>query len=184
MVNTEFYNTPDGTVMIKQLGNAVREVTIHNREFIQEMLSIIRERYPKAFARLSELYTKNERNRLLFEFNIVHRFIRCNFGEYDQQRYDIDFRGQFCFEEVHCPLRGECVHEGVICKPELDTRLTDREQEIIRMIADGYQAQDIADELYISVATVNRHRENIKAKLQLRNIGDMVSYYHNNLKKQ
>ena len=184
MVNTEFYNTPEGIIMVKKQGSPVREFTINDREIIQEILSVIRECYPKAFSRLSGLYTKNERNRLLFEFNIVNRFIRCNFGEYDQQAYDIDYQGRFCFEEVHCPLRGECLHEGVICKPELNTKLTEREKEIVKFIADGLQAQDIADELYISVATVNRHRENIKAKLRLRNIGEIVSYYHNNLKNQ
>ena len=183
MENTEFYSTPDGTVMIKKQGCPVCDFTISDRGIIQEMLSIIRERYPLAFTRLSELYTRNERNRLLFEFNIVHRFIRCNFGEYDQQNYDIDFWGRFCFEEVRCPLRGECLHEGVICKPELNTTLTDREKEVIQLIAEGGQAQEIADRLSISVTTVNRHRENIKAKLQLRNIGELVSYYHNNLKK-
>lgn len=184
MVNIEFYNTPEGAVMIKEYGQPVRELILSDRGIVEPMLSILRDRYPIAFARLSELYSRNEQNRWNYEYKMVHRFCRCNFGEYDQNNLDIDYAGTFHFEEVRCPLRGECLHEGVVCRPELNTKLTDREKEIVKLIADGCQAQNIADELCISVATVNRHRENIKAKLQLRNIGEIVSYYHNNLKKQ
>lgn len=182
LANTEFYNTPDGAVMVKQHGKPARELIMSDREIIQEMLFIIRERYKEAFARLNELYTKNERNRCLYEFNIVSRFIRCNFGEYDQNNYDIDHIGRFTFEEVRCPLRGECIHEGIICKPELNTALTEREKEIMKLIAEGLHAQEIANELYISVATVNRHRENIKAKIGAKSIAHIVAYWHNNLK--
>lgn len=184
LTNIEFYNTPTGDVMYKLLDQPVKVLTQSDREVIESMLSILRDRYPIAFARLSELYSKSEKNRWAFEFNMVHRFCRCNFGEYDQYKPDIDHRGVFHFEEVHCPLRGcYCIHEGVICKPELDTRLSDREKEVVKLIAEGCQSMDIANELGLSVATVNRHRENIKAKLQLRNTGEVVSWYHNNLKK-
>lgn len=182
--NIEFYNTPDGAVMLKRHGQPLRELLQSDRDIIEPMLAALRDRYPVAFSRLSELYSTSEANRWVFEYKMIHRFCRCNFGEYDQYNPDIDRAGAFHFEEVRCPLRGECIHEGVICKPELNTRLSRREHDVIKLIADGYQAQDIADELYISIATVNRHRENIKAKLRLRNIGEIVSYYHNNLKNQ
>lgn len=184
LTNIEFYNTPDGDVMVKEFGRPVKVLVKTDREIIESMLSALRDRYPIAFTRLSELYSKSEPDRWVFEYKMVHRFCRCNFGEYDQCNPDIDHLGSFHFEEVRCPLRGcDCIHEGVICKPELDSKLTEREKEIVKLIAEGYQALDIANELCISVATVNRHRENIKAKLQLRNIGEVVSYYHNHLKK-
>lgn len=180
--NIEFYNTPEGAVMIKRHGQPLRELSQSDRDIIESMLAVLRDRYPVAFSRLSELYSTSEADRWVFEFKMIHRFCRCNFGEYDQYNPDIDDTGIFHFEEVRCPLRGcDCLHEGVICKPELNTSLTDREKEVVKLIANGYQAQAIADELYISVATVNRHRENIKAKLGLRCIADIVSYYHTNM---
>ncbi len=87
------------------------------------------------------------------------------------------------FEEVNCPLRGECEHEGVICRPEFNTTLTDREMDVFRLIAFSCQTDDIAAALHISPCTVNRHRENIKAKIKVRNVGEMISYWHQNQMK-
>lgn len=177
MESTEFYNTPEGCVMYKPIGKPVQELTIDSRAVIEEMLDTIKVRYPKAFKALCEQYTASEMNRQVFEFNIVSRFCRCNFGEYDAHTPDVDADGFFHFEEVKCPLRGECRMEGVICKPELDTKLTSRELQVIELISKGLQAQEIADRLFISIKTVQRHRENIKAKLQMRTLAQVSAYY-------
>nr|DAQ67189.1 MAG TPA: response regulator [Caudoviricetes sp.] len=182
MESTEFYNTPEGCVMYKPIGKPVQELTIDSRAVIEEMLDTIKVRYPKAFKALCEQYTASELNRQVFEFNIVSRFCRCNFGEYDANTPDVDADGFFHFEEVKCPLRGECRMEGVICKPELDSKLTSRELQIIELISKGLQAQEIADRLFISVKTVQRHRENIKAKLQMRTLAQVSAYYLEHVK--
>jgi two-component system response regulator NreC len=54
--------------------------------------------------------------------------------------------------------------------------LTDREREVLVLIAQGRSNQEIADTLVISVKTVNRHRENIMAKLNLHSRVDLVRY--------
>jgi DNA-binding CsgD family transcriptional regulator len=175
----EFYKTPDGSVLYKVENQHVKELTLSDRQIITEMIDIIRNRYSECFDALSKLYTISENNRLFFEFNIVSRFIRCNFGEYDAQRADIDADSFFHFEEVGCPLRGECKYEGIICKPKLDTVLTAREKEIVGLIAKGLHTSDIAQSLNISPTTVNRHRENIKAKLNMRTVAQIAAYYTN-----
>lgn len=181
--NVEFYATPDGEVMVKEHHLDARKLKEADRTLVQELLINIRDRHQKAFRCLSELYSSSERNHTHFEYIIIHRFARCNFGEYDQQNYDIDSNGIFQFEEVRCPLRGECIYEGVICKPELNTTLSGREMDVLRLISEGMQANDIAGELNIAVATVNRHRENIKAKINVKTIAQMVNYYVTNFKK-
>lgn len=178
--NIEFYNTPDGEVMIKEEGKPARVFTESERDIVEDMLAFIRDRYTEAYTKLMDLYSKSERNRLYFEFRIVHRFVRCNFGEYDQYNYDINSAGDFDFEEVKCPLRGECAYEGVVCKPKLNTTLTERELMVFRCIASGMQAEDISQELFISIPTVNRHRENIKAKIGVSTVPQMVNYWHIN----
>jgi len=55
-------------------------------------------------------------------------------------------------------------------------RLTPREQEIMRMLAEGISKSDIADRLCISVKTVENHRSNIMKKLDLRSTMDLVRY--------
>ncbi|MET8992654.1 response regulator transcription factor [Nonomuraea wenchangensis] len=53
-------------------------------------------------------------------------------------------------------------------EPVPDTVLTPREEEIVKLIAEGHSSKDIAGILVISVKTVERHRANILAKLGLR----------------
>jgi len=55
-------------------------------------------------------------------------------------------------------------------------QLTVREVEIIRFIADGYTNQEIAAKLFLSTTTVDTHRKNMLAKLQLKNTASLVKY--------
>ncbi|GAB3438414.1 response regulator transcription factor [Streptomonospora sediminis] len=52
--------------------------------------------------------------------------------------------------------------------PELD-RLTQREREVLRLIARGYAYKEVAKELFISVKTVETHVSSVLRKLQLSN---------------
>ena len=54
--------------------------------------------------------------------------------------------------------------------------LTPREREVLTYIAEGYTNREIAEELVISVKTVDRHRENIMRKLNLHNRVELVKY--------
>ncbi|ADD45709.1 response regulator [Stackebrandtia nassauensis] len=52
--------------------------------------------------------------------------------------------------------------------PELD-QLTNREREVLRLLARGYAYKEIARELYISIKTVETHVSNVLRKLQMSN---------------
>ncbi len=54
--------------------------------------------------------------------------------------------------------------------------LTPREREVLTYIAEGYTNREIAENLVISVKTVDRHRENILHKLNLHNRVELVKY--------
>ena len=54
--------------------------------------------------------------------------------------------------------------------------LTPREKEVLVLIAEGLTNPEIADQLVISVKTVDRHRENIMRKLNLHSRIDLVKY--------
>jgi two-component system response regulator NreC len=54
--------------------------------------------------------------------------------------------------------------------------LTDREREVLKLIAEGHTNQEIADKLVISAKTVERHRANIMEKLNLHHRTDLVRY--------
>ena len=58
---------------------------------------------------------------------------------------------------------------------ELD-RLSRREQEVMRMIARGYAYKEVAQELFLSVKTVETHVSNVLRKLQLSNRHELTAW--------
>jgi DNA-binding NarL/FixJ family response regulator len=54
--------------------------------------------------------------------------------------------------------------------------LTDRELNVLRLIGEGHGPRHIADELTLSVKTVESHRDNIRHKLGLENSAELIQY--------
>ncbi|HLN15026.1 MAG TPA: response regulator transcription factor [bacterium] len=54
--------------------------------------------------------------------------------------------------------------------------LTDREKQILALVAEGASNQDIAEKLYISIKTVQSHRAHIMGKLNLHDRTQLVRY--------
>ena len=57
-----------------------------------------------------------------------------------------------------------------------DIPLSDREIEVLKLIAGEYTNGEIAERLFISTRTVDTHRRNILEKLQLKNTAGLVKY--------
>ena len=55
-------------------------------------------------------------------------------------------------------------------------RLTDREFQILCMLAYGRKKKEIAEKLFISVNTINNHRNNILRKMELKGNSDLARY--------
>jgi DNA-binding NarL/FixJ family response regulator len=60
-------------------------------------------------------------------------------------------------------------------KSAFDT-VTEREKEVLKLLAEGYQNKEIADLLHISIKTVEKHRANIMAKLDLHNAAALTAF--------
>ncbi|TLX76880.1 response regulator transcription factor [Labilibacter sediminis] len=56
------------------------------------------------------------------------------------------------------------------------SKLTKREVEIIKYVAQGYINQEIADKLFISLRTVTTHRANINMKIGSKNTAQLIAY--------
>lgn len=54
--------------------------------------------------------------------------------------------------------------------------LTPREQEVMRLLAEGFTVREIAEKLFISPKTVENHRSNLMHKLGLRSAIELVRY--------
>ncbi|MDU0294046.1 response regulator transcription factor [Saccharothrix longispora] len=54
--------------------------------------------------------------------------------------------------------------------------ITDREEEILKLVAEGHSSKEIGDLLFISVKTVERHRANLLQKLGMRDRLELTRY--------
>lgn len=75
--------------------------------------------------------------------------------------------------------------EELLCEQSASTShpvqaLTEREREVLQLTAEGYTSREIGEKLHISHRTVEKHRENIQTKLDLKNAVEMTSYAHQN----
>lgn len=79
----------------------------------------------------------------------------------------------FCGKVLDIILERDTQNEDEVCAP---TRLTKRETEIVKLMAQGTSTQAIADQLSLSVHTVYTHRKNIKQKLGASSAAEVVYY--------
>lgn len=54
--------------------------------------------------------------------------------------------------------------------------LTDREREVLQLIADGKSTKQIASDLNVSTKTVESHRRQVMGKLNIRNVAELTKY--------
>ena len=71
-----------------------------------------------------------------------------------------------CYLEGRKALAGRSLLDAV----------TQREKEVLKLLAEGYQNKEIADMLCISVKTVEKHRSNIMSKLNLHNTASLALF--------
>lgn len=76
---------------------------------------------------------------------------------------------------------GQFITEGLSQKRSESTGdLTDREKDILKRIVVGKSNKEIADELFISARTADTHRTNIKKKLKLTSLSQLIQYAKEN----
>lgn len=84
------------------------------------------------------------------------------------------FEGQNYFSsEVTMSLAGKTVDKT---STGLEVELTEREVEILGLIAEGFSSKQIGDQLFISPRTVDTHRTNLMNKLDIHNIAGLIRF--------
>lgn len=166
MESVEFYII-GGQTCIRRSDGAGKPLIPQDRDAIGFMLENMRKYFPQAVARLEEWASASQPNKLYFEYRIVDRFIRCNFGDADFLHSDVDDYGMFHFEEVKCPLRGICKDEGVVCKPKAQVILPEEEQKVVSLYARGFLPGEIAERLGKAESTCKQQIRNACRRLHL-----------------
>jgi len=177
--NIEFSDTPGGKVEVRIIDKPMFIFEQRHTDLTNSLIEYICEFYPEAYKSLCEIYAKYTYNKLNYKYRIAHRFIRCNFGTHDS-KLDIDRLGNFHFEEVKCPLKGECKHGNILCNPVFNTKLSGRESEVMELYYKGSKSYDIAEALSISIKTVETHKQNSLKKLGLHSLHEFLVYANQN----
>lgn len=61
-------------------------------------------------------------------------------------------------------------------KKEKEVSLTNREKEVLKLIAEEYTTQEIADELFLSKHTIESYRKNLISKLNVKNLAGLTKH--------
>ncbi len=65
---------------------------------------------------------------------------------------------------------------NMVINDDSEINLTNREKEVLQLLAEGNSTKQIASELYISVKTVEAHRANIMQKIKISNLPGLTKY--------
>lgn len=167
--NVEFFVDDD----LKALGLTNRQV-IDFVDFPEEMLAAVDDKISEQPAKAAELDKMGITDRM----ERIHQYLVCNHGGFDLVPDMIN--GELQEPEYWaCPKRGQCKHEGILCdglKTDSGEYLSQREIEILRMVADGIQEAEIAERLFISPLTVAKHTSNIRNKTRRNSIAQLVNF--------
>jgi two-component system, NarL family, response regulator LiaR len=100
-----------------------------------------------------------------------------------------NFKPGQLIEAIHTVIKGEHYSKGFVSeilienflksktkKDGQNNKLTERETEILQAITKGMTNQQLADNLHISVRTVEAHKSNIMKKLKINSTAELVVY--------
>lgn len=84
--------------------------------------------------------------------------------------------GNYYSKEVTQQIMDSLQKHKKVKKSLGDVSLTEREKDVLRLIAQEHTTNEIAEKLFISHHTVESHRKNLISKLQVRGVGGLVKY--------
>ncbi|WP_354667226.1 helix-turn-helix transcriptional regulator [uncultured Duncaniella sp.] len=174
LTNTEFF-TFECEVWSRLPDGSIRQLQQTDSDIIDELIEHIATFYPKAHEALCSEYKGCALNRSYYRFRIASRFIRCNFAQLDNIP-DFSDSCRCAFEFIPCPLRGECRHEKIICRPEFDHKLSAAEMPVLGLWFNGRSIDDIAGQLCLSPHTIHNHIRNAYQRLDIHSRSEFVRY--------
>ncbi len=163
-------------VLKKYFSDYCREVRDHVRREERNLEAMLTEGGP---TRVSDHYAKshdNIKDKLNDLTQIIYKYIpgeRLN-EEMMELVFDI--------MQLSRDLEKHATIEETLLLPPEDYSLSDREQEVLELVAQGLSSKEIAERLCIAVNTVNTHRKSITRKTGIKSVAGLAVYAM--LKKQ
>ncbi|PIB36198.1 hypothetical protein BFP72_12740 [Reichenbachiella sp. 5M10] len=138
-----------------------------------ETTKLIRQDHPKVKVLILSMYNKPEFIRHLIEIG-AHGYVLKNTPKKEliEAIQNVHHGIEHFSEEIKDTIMKNLKTKGHVG----EAYLTDRERDIIRLLADGFTTNEIAEKLFISVHTVDTHRKNLLTKLNQKNIASLIRY--------
>ncbi|MBK7867572.1 MAG: response regulator transcription factor [Ignavibacteriales bacterium] len=98
-------------------------------------------------------------------------FVTKNASKYELQQAitEVYNGGNYFSKEILQKISFQIIH-----KPFFQDYLTIREQDVLNLVCRGLTSQEIAEQLFISLKTVEVHRTNIFGKAKVRNTAELI----------
>ena len=106
----------------------------------------------------------------------VKKFISTNVSEKELKELQLEISTNDLFFDKEIKAQYEFSPEDAFKNTCAELNISEREVEIIKLIAEGFINKEIADKLFLSTHTVNTHRKNIMAKLGVSNATGIVIF--------
>jgi DNA-binding NarL/FixJ family response regulator len=100
----------------------------------------------------------------------------CTFSEMVTAINTVFAGGTYICPQIANIVREDYVRSFAIKDPSVSTLLSNREKEVLQLIAEGKNVKEIAFAFNLSVKTIETHRQHIMEKLDLHNIAALTKY--------
>lgn len=160
---------------IDELDIIVLDINMPDKDGI-EVTTELKKTYPEIKILIVTMYNRKEFIKSLMEIG-VDGYILKNSGK-DELVAALNSlnRGEpYYGAEITKTVMKSYQKQRVFDSP-LDIEMSEREKEIIRLIADGLSTHEIGEKLFLSTHTINTHRKNILNKLNVKNSAGVIRY--------
>ncbi len=145
---------------------------------LEGIIQIVK-KYPKAKLLAITEFKNNETIAKALEFGITSHLLKdCDKDEIVEAIYETAIGKRFmCGKIVNAVVDSTNKLVATVTSYNCDgMNVSEREMEIIKLIAEGLSNKEVADKLFLSTHTVTTHRKNIMAKLGVNNTAGLVLF--------
>ena len=128
----------------------------------------VKERYPEIKVIVLTMYKRKQFIRELIEVGADGCILKSNSGKELMNAIDRVQNGSSYFDQM-----GQFVDAVQQLK---EYQLSEREIEVIELIAEGHTSKEISERLFISEHTVKTHRKNIFRKLNIKEVAELIQF--------
>jgi DNA-binding CsgD family transcriptional regulator len=180
MARSVIIGTPS-YLLKKGLASTISEIFEAEIVFIDtlEQINLYIDKNPVYCVIIDEaLLSNNEDSRLFFDLKnrIIYILLSGESKNHPRKsKFDVILNKNHPKEKIISPL-AELLNPDTDKNNENHSLLSERETEVLKLVALGYTNHEIADKLFISKHTVISHRKNITSKLGIKTVSGLTVY--------